>query len=358
MRINSIARKIIGVTNIFVRDITIVPSGLIFDLVPSWHRPRCGICGGKSPGYDTNPEPRFWRHLALGRVIIWLRYTMRRVECPLHGVITEKVPWAEHDDRFTREMAEMTAYLTQRMDKTAVCTLMGINWRTVDAIVKRVVKERLDPERFENLYRIGIDEISYRRHHKYLTVVVDHAKHRVVWAADGKSGETLDLFFDQLGPDRGKKVTDVTMDMSKAYIKTVKARVPGATIVFDRFHVQKLVGDALDEVRRNEVRLCTDKEEADFIKHSRWPLLKSPWNLTRKDGTKLCEIAWSNKRLYRGYLLKETLAQALDQTNLARARKLLDEWLAWAFRSRLAPFVTVAQTIKKYKEGILPKNRH
>ena len=353
MRINSIARKLIGVEAIFVKDISIVPNGLVFDLVPSWHRPRCGICGEKCPGYDTSAESRLWRHLPLGGVVIWLRYKIRRVECPVHRVVTEKVPWAVHDDRFTREMTEMIAYLTQRMDKTAVCTLMGINWRTVNAVVIRVVKERLDPKRFDGLYKIGLDEISYRRHHKYLTVVIDHAMRRVVWAADGKSGETLDLFFDKLGPDRGKMVTDVTMDMSQAYIETVRKRIPGAQIVFDRFHVQKLAGNAVDEVRRREYGLCENEEDARFIKHSRWALLKNPWNLTRKEGAKLREVAWMNKRIFRAYLLRETLAEALEQTTLGRARKRLDEWIGWASRSSLAPFVKVARTIRKYKDGIL-----
>lgn len=354
MRINNVVRKLLGVTKIFTRNITIALDGLVFDLVPSWYTPRCGLCGRKCPGYDTGTVGRLWRHLSLGSVIIWLRYTVRRVECPVHGVTVEKVPWAEHDARFTREMEEMTAYLAQRMDKTAVCTLMGINWRTVGAIVSRVVAERLDPNRFQNLYVIGVDEISYRRHHKYLSVVVDHATRRVVWAAKGKSSDTLDGFFDELGPERSKELTHVTMDMSQAFISTVKARAPGAQTVFDRFHVQHLASDAVDEVRRAEYRLAVDDEaEADFIKGARWALLKNPWNMTREEGAKLRDIAWSNRRIYRAYLLKETLAKALDYRQPKRARKLMDEWLAWASRSRLVPFVKLARTIRKHKENIL-----
>ena len=354
MRINNVVRKLLGVTKIFTRNITIGLDGLVFDLVPSWYTPRCGICGRKSPGYDTGTVARMWRHLALGSTIIKLRYTIRRVECPEHGATTEKVPWAEQGARFTREMEEMTAYLAQRMDRKATCILMGINWRTVGTIIERVVKERLDPNRLENLYIIGVDEISYRRHHKYLSVVVNHAKHRVVWAAEGKSGETLGSFFDELGTDRSKELTHVTMDMSQAYISTVKALAPGAQIIFDRFHVQHLASDAVDEVRRAEYRLCgDDEEEADFIKGARWALLKNPWNMTRKEGAKLRDIAWSNRRIYRAYLLKETLAKALDYRQPKRARKLMKEWLAWASRSRLAPFVRVARTVRKHKEEIL-----
>lgn len=354
MRINNVVRKLLGVSKIFTRDIVIGTWGIVLDIVPSWYKHRCGICGLKCPGYDTGDGSRLWQHLSLGRTIIWLRYTIRRVTCPVHGVTVEKVPWADHGSRFTRELEEMTAFLAQRMDKTAVCTLMGVNWRTVGNIVTRIVKERLDPKRFDKLYVIGVDEISYRRHHKYLSVVVDHAVRRVVWAAKGKSGETLGTFFDELGPERSKKLTDVTMDMSQAYISTVKARAPGAKITFDRFHVQHLASDAVDEVRRDEYRLCADDEDAaEVLKGSRWPLLKNPWNMTRPEGAKLRDVARNNHRLYRAYLLKEALAKALDYLQPARARKAIDEWLAWAPRSRLKPFVKLARTIRKYKKEIL-----
>jgi transposase len=264
------------------------------------------------------------------------------------------VPWAAHDAWFTRDFEEMTAYLAQQMDKTAVCTLMGINWRTVGAVIGRVVSERLDPKRLDNLSMIGVDEVSYRKQHNYLTVVIDHVKRKTVWAAEGKGGATLGAFFDELGEERVKTLTTATMDMSQAYISKVKERAPDAQIIFDRFHVQKLAGEAVDEVRRNEYRLCADDPEmADFIKGSRWAVLKNWWNLTPKQGQKLREIQTGNKRLYRAYLLKETLGRALDYLQPARARKLLDEWLWWASHSRLAPFVKLSKTIRRHKEGIL-----
>jgi transposase len=277
---------------------------------------------------------------------------LRRAECPEHGVVTERVPWANHESRFTTEFEELTAYLAQQMDKTAVCTLLGINWRTVGTIVARIVKTRLDPKRLENLYVIGVDEISFRRHHEYVTVVVDHAKRRVVWTGEGKGADTLKKFFDELGEERSKRITDVTLDMSAAYIAAVRDRAPQATLTFDRFHVQKLANEALDEVRRAEVREAVG-EKTSFIKKARWALLKNPWNLTRKQGQKLREIQQNNRRLYRAYLLKESLAKVLDYLQPGRASAALEDWLRWARRSRLKPFVKLAGTVAKHAEGIL-----
>lgn len=204
----------------------------------------------------------------------------------------------------------MVAYLAQQMSKTAVCALMGIDWRTVGTIVQRVVADRLDASRLEELYVIGVDEISLRRHHHYVTVVVDHAKKRVVWTGEGKGADMLGKFFEELGPERTAKLTHVTLDMSNAYISAVDRHAPQAQKVFDRFHIQKLANEAVDEVRRTESRAVAGTEVAHFLKHSRWALLKSPWNLSLHEGDKLRDVQRTNTRLFRAYLLKESLRNA------------------------------------------------
>ena len=203
------------------------------------------------------------------------------------------------------------------------------------------------------MFFIGIDEFSYRKHHRYLTTVVDHDRRRVVWAAPGKSADTLKSFFEELGEDGCARIEAVTMDMSKAYIKAVRESVPHAQIIFDRFHVQRLASDALDEVRRAQVRFVGLSEKGRAIKHSRFALLKNPWNLTRKEKEKLSDLQRTNAPLYRAYLLKETLAQALDYKQPGHARRALEDWLAWASRSKLKPFVKAARTIRKHFDGIV-----
>ena len=188
---------------------------------------------------------------------------------------------------------------------------MGIAWVTVGKIVERIVGARLDSSRLEGLHFIGIDEFSYRKRHHYITVIVDHVAGRVIWAAKGRSSETLAAFFRELGPERAAKIEVVTLDMAEGYIKAVKEHAPQAKIVFDRFHVQRLASDAVDAVRRELVRDEEDAERKRAIKGSRFALLRSEWNLTVADRAKISEVQRSNRSLYRAYLLKQALAHLL-----------------------------------------------
>jgi transposase len=352
VRVTTVLRKLLGVTGLWVEGVSFEEDGLVVEVRPSWRRRRCGQCGQRARVKDRRPSRR-WRHLALGRIPIWLRYAPRRVACSSCGVVGEKVPWAAHNSRFTLEFEEMTAYLAQQMSQTAVRLLLGIDWRTVGSIVARVVQERLDPKRLEDLYVIGVDEISYRRHHHYLTVVVDHARRRVVWTGEGKSQTTLAAFFEELGAERSEQLTHVVMDMSEAYRSVVEEKAPQAEIVFDRFHVQRLASDAVDEVRRQQVRAHAGAGYAAILKYSRWALLKNPWDLTRREKDKLRDIEQNNQPLYRAYLLKEMLADCLDYHQPKRATEKLEQWLRWASRSRLKPFVKLARTIRRHKDRIL-----
>jgi transposase len=247
----------------------------------------------------------------------------------------------------------MVAYLTQRADKTTVTSLMRIAWHTIGAIVRRVA-ERLGPaDRLDGLTHIGVDELSYRRHHEYITVVVDHTSGKVVWAHPGKNADTLKLFFAQLGAQRTAKLEAVTIDMSGAYIKAVTEASPQALLIFDRFHVQRLAHDALDQVRREQVRELKGTDQADILKGTRYALQKNPWNLSLDEKQKLSEVQRTNLPLYRGHLLKETLAAILDGRQVHVARRKLLEWIQWAAHSQLAPFQKVARTIKEHIDGIV-----
>ncbi len=350
--VGELLRRVLGVKQMVVRGARLTPQGIVVEVRPRQRCPRCGVCGRPGPGYDTCPA-RLWRHLSLGRTAFWLSYAPRRVECREHGVTVERVPWAAHGSHFTRPFEETTAWLAQRMDKTATRRLMGINWRTVGAIVERVVQAKLDPERLEGLYVIGVDELSFRHHHEYVTVVVDHLKQRVVWVGEGKGEKTLLKFFDELGEERSKELTHITLDMGAAYQAAAQARAPQAQKVFDRFHVQKLASEAVDAVRRDEVNRQGSTAQRQALKHSRWALLKNPWNLTQRQGEKLSEVARTNRRLYRAYLLKESLAKGLDYRQRQRSEQHLDNWAQWASHSKLKPFVKLSKTIRRFKEGIL-----
>ncbi len=352
MRLTKLLRILLGLEETRVRDASFDDVGLVIDVAPSWRRPRCSECGRTCPGYDRTRDRR-WRHLDVAGMQFHLRYDTRRVKCPTCGVKIERLPWAEPGSWFTRPFEDHVGYLAQRSDKTTISSMMRVAWDTVGAIIQRVVARHEDGNALDGLTQIGVDELSYRRHHEYITVVVDHKRRCVVWAKPGKNADTLKAFFDELGPERCAKLEAVTIDMSAAYIKAVTECTPEAQLVFDRFHVQRLVQDAVDEVRRDEVRAAATNEERKQLKGTRWPLLKSFWNLSLFESGRLASLQRENKRLYRAYLLKDALVRVLDCRDEWLARTKLDQWIRWARCSRLGPFKRVAGTIRTYADGII-----
>ena len=352
MRPTTILRRLLGVTQLNVENAHVAADGPLGVWVrPSWRRSRCGACGRRAPRYDRRPL-RQWLHVPWGRTPVWLQYAPWRVSCRQCGVRVERVSWAVGNSAFTAPLEELTAYLAQVTDRTTVSRVLGISWPAVGSIVERVVTRQLNPGRLAKLRRIGIDEFSYRKRHHYLTVVVDHDTRRVVWAGKGRSAETLDGFFNLLGPSGCEGIALVTVDLAASWQKALRARVPHARVVFDRFHVERLASDAVDEVRRAEQRRVGAKA-AKALKGTRFCLLKHPARLKPGEKRRLETLRRQNRALDRAYRLKEYLATILEQATPDEASDLLDEWLAWAARSRLRPFVRLARTVGKHAAGIL-----
>ena len=327
---------------------------LWLDVRPTTRVPRCGECMRKcSQLYDH--RPRVWRHTDLGETQVFLRFEMARVDCPRCGPTTQLVPWAAHAAWHTYDFEDLVAYKAQTTDRTSVCKEMRVSWRTVGHIIQRVVERKMgEPDRMlDGLVRIGIDELSYRKGHSYITIVVDHDRGVIVWASEGKDAGALDAFFQALGPERAAKLQLATIDMSKAYIKSLRQNAPNAEIVFDRFHVQRLAHDALDEVRRQVQRELRGTDDGKQLKGSRFALQKREKNLTPKDEEKLSSVMKTSLPLFRAHLLTQVLATILDLRDLDAASENIAEWLAWASRARLEPFVRVGRTIREHLDGIL-----
>jgi transposase len=316
--------------------------------------PHCGYT--TNARYDRRTVHSRWRHLDVGVWRCMLRVPLRRLRCPGHGVVTEAVPFARHRSGFTRDFEDLVAWLATRMDKTALGRLLRIAWRTVGAIVERVVADDLDPHRLDGLTTIGVDEVSWRKHHHYLSLVVDHDTGHVVWGAEGKDAETLDQFFAELGEERSAALQAVSMDMGPAFKKSVQANAPQAAICTDPFHVVALGTKALDEVRRSiwqELRRL-DEAMAKRFKGARWALLKNPEDLTDRQAGALAGIKRTGAADWRAYLLKEALRAVFDRDlDATSATELLDRWCAWAQRSRLDPFIKLARTIRRERPGIV-----
>jgi len=216
-------------------------------------RSRCGVCGRRCPGYDPGPGRRRWRTLDLGTIQAMLEADTPRVRCRTHGVVVAQVPWARHDAGHTYAFDDQVAWLATQASKSTVTELMRIAWRTVGSIIARVWADvDAQHDRFAGLKRIGIDEISYKKGHKYLMVVVDHDQRRLVWAAPGRSGATVAAFFDLLGPERCAQITHVSADGADFIDAIVAEKCPKAVRVADPFHVVSWATDALDEIRRFE----------------------------------------------------------------------------------------------------------
>jgi transposase len=178
----------------------------------------CPHCAFKTRWrYDTRPCPSRWRHLDLGVWTVTVEATLRRLECPQHGVVVEAVPFARPGAHLTRDLDDLLAWLATRMDKTAIARLCRVRWRTVGRACERVVDSEQDPERLDGLFRIGVDEISWRKHHKYLTLVADHDRGCIVWGAKGRDAATLDEFFNELGPERAAEIEAVSLDLGPAF---------------------------------------------------------------------------------------------------------------------------------------------
>ena len=317
---------------------------------------RCGICGRRAPGYDQGHGRRNWRAMDLGVLICHLQSDAPRVNCPEHGPTVAQVPWARHGAGHTRDFDDQVAWLVTHTSKSAVGELLRVAWRTVGSIITRVVADaRAAHDPFDRLRRIGIDEISYRRGHKYLTVVVDHDSGRLVWAAVGRDKATLEQFFDLLGEERSHLVKLVSADAAEWIATVVAERCPDATLCADAFHMVAWATRALDDVRR-EIWRAARKMGAPAvttrIKGCRYALLKNPEHLTDKQQAGLARVAQVNKTLYRAYLLKEQFRLVFQLRGKA-AIGALDDWCAWARRCRIPAFVDLYYRVVKHRDSIV-----
>ena len=381
MRNATLWRALLGIEKAVIEEVEFVEDEqlLVAHVRPRKRaRGRCGRCGRSSPGYDRGEGRRRWRALDLGPVRAVLEAEAPRVRCREHGPTVAAVPWARHGAGHTYAFDEQVAWLATQCSKSAVTELMRIAWRTVGAIITRVWADvEAVHDRFAELSRIGIDEISYKRGQRYLTVVVDHDSGRLLWAAPGREKATLHRFFDALGEQRCARITHVSADGADWISAVVADRCPTAVRCADPFHIVKWATEALDEVRRqawntargrpggrgdrirwSRGRLRQDAAgDARALKNARYALWKNPENLTTRQHAKLAWIAKTDPTLYRAYLLKEGL-RLIFQLDYDEAVEALEAWIAWARRSRIPTFIDLQRRIVKHQASILAAIEH
>ena len=252
MRVSSAFSRLLRLKGVWVRTVRFEADRVVVEVALRRRRLVCPECSFSTRHrHDVRGAQSVWRHLDLGVWRLEIRCTLRRLSCPTHGVRTEGVPFARAGSGFTIDFERLIAYLASRTDKSTIARLLRINWRTVGRIIERVCASELDPGRLDELFDIGIDEVSWRKQHRYLTLVCDHQRRRVVWGTEGAGEKAGDEFFAELGPERTGQLRAISMDMGPGYAKSAREHAPQAIIAIDPYHVVALGNRALDEVRRS-----------------------------------------------------------------------------------------------------------
>ena len=374
------------VENVEIENPEINPSIIISVRPAKRDSCRCGICGKKCSGYDKGNGRRRWRALDVGNSFkVYLESDSPRVWCKEHGAVVQMVPWARHGSKHTRSFEDTAVWMSLHLSRKAVSEFLRVSWDTVGPIISRVEKEtRSGENRFDNLVKIGIDETSYKKGHKYITVVINHETNSVIWAAKGFGKEVLESFFEELTPAQRKSIQLVSGDGAKWIKGTVEHYCPQATFCIDPFHVVSWCEEVLDIVRKqqwNEARKKATEEskgktkrgrgrpkggstektaaqkEAEIMKSSKYPLLMNPDHLSESYQVKLQEILLYDKRLATAYRLKEGL-RAIFHLPADEVRLALEKWRRRAWSSRIPEFIELQRKIRRHMNAIVATVTH
>ncbi len=318
------------------------------------HKPRCSKCG--------QPESRI--HLTRNRSVrdlplgahrsTWIHYSYRLVNCSSCGSIhVESSDVADvGGPRVTYRFARYIQELCKLMPVKKVADHLGLNWKTVKNIDKQGLIAEFAETDYTGLRILAIDEISYARHHKYLTIVIDYETGRVVWTGIGRTRETLQQFFDAMPAEVRQSIEAVAVDMWEPYTQAIRENCPEAVIVYDYFHIVSKYSDVIDDVRRQEYHKASGKDSR-VIKGSRWLLLKNPENLKETDKPKLKELLEANEPLAMVYILKDDLKAIWSHTDRLAMTSAFDAWCGRALEANLRPLNKFVHLLLKHREGIL-----
>jgi transposase len=277
------------------------------------------------------------------------------VACPDCGVRQENLDWLADNPRFTKGFAQAVGRQARKMPLTDVARFHRLSWgaarRLEEAYMEDLLAKHPSPKR---LRAIGMDEVSIRKGHSYAITVADLDRQRPIWMSEspGRKEEDIDKFFVELGAKRAARIKLAVMDMWKPFRASTMNHAPNARIVFDKFHILRHLGDALDQVRRSEYHRLNGKERK-FIKGQRYTLLSNPENLNPEGRRSLKTLLKANRRLHKAYLLKEAFGQLWDYNYPACARTFFDNWKAQLKWQRLKPFEEFAAMVERNWEGIV-----
>jgi transposase len=307
----------------------------------------CPVCG--KPGKTHDTEERTWRHMDFFQHAAYLTARVPRCDCDEHGIKQVSVPWARPGSGFTLLFEALAMMLIPSMPMKAAAKMLRVHDTQLWRLAHHHVDEALAKVDMSKVKDIGIDETSAKRGHNYISLVMDMVARKLLFAVEGKGSEVLGAFKADLlahGGDPGK-IKEASLDMSPAFVKGLREHFPKAHLTFDRFHVMKIIGEALDEVRRNEIKGRPE------LKKTRYIWLKNRENLTAHQEKTLTSLEDANLLTAEAYRMKLTFQDLYYQCNHEDAAQFLDEWIGMVEASGIAPMVDVAKTILKHKTGVL-----
>lgn len=312
----------------------------------------CPQCGSSGPGYDSRPKR--WRHLDTCQYRTILEANVPRMTCPEHGVVQVAVPWAEPGSRFTALFEALVIDWLRETTILAVARQLGLSWTSVSHIMERAVKRGLDRRERAPAKHLGIDETAFRKRHDYVTVISDSATGVVLHVAQDRRKASVEAWFAALDDASVTAIESVSMDMWSPYIEATLAQVPDAErkIAFDKFHVAKHLGEAVDRVRRQENRALIE-QGSDALKGTKYRWLKNRANMSRREAKAFESLRKGINQTSRAWAIKELGMSLWHYDVRGWAAKAWQKWYSWAIRSRLKPIRRVARMIKTHLWGIL-----
>ncbi len=312
----------------------------------------CPTCGRTAAGYDR--RQRRWRHLDTCQYTTILQAQVPRVQCLEHGVVTVAVPWAEPGSGFTQLFEALVIDWLKEASLQAVARQLRVSWSSIDRIMGRAVARGMARRGKRHPTRLSVDETSFQKRHEYVTVVTDPDAGHVLYVADERRTTSLEAFYERLDEAQKAAITGVSMDMWPAFITATMRHIPEAEtkIAFDKFHVAKLLGNAVDKVRRQEHRQLS-AQGVEALKGSRYTWLTNVQNMTTTQHQRFVELRDSALKTARAWAIKDLAMQLWHYRSKAWAMKAWKRWLGWALRCRLAPIRAAALTIKRQLWGVL-----
>ncbi len=315
----------------------------------------CSRCHLPAPGYDQLAERRF-EFIPLWGFLVFLLYTMRRVNCRRCGIVAvEEVPWGDGKRTLTKAYMLFLARWARRLSWKETAEAFRTSWDKVFDAVEHVVAFGLEHRVLGQIDAIGVDEIQYAKGHKYLTLVyqIDLDLTRLLWVGRERTIESFRGFFTVIGDELASKIVFVCSDMWEPYLKVIREKCSEALHILDRFHIVAKMNKALDEVRAGEARHIASEGGVPVLKKSRWLLLKREENLKTEQRFRLRDLLRYNLKTVRAYLLKEAFQQLWDYNSPTWAGKFLDDWCRQVMRSRIEPMKKIARSLREHRELIL-----